>query len=99
MNLTSTVPMTFPEQMHLERGGFVWVHPLYHPILSKSDLLTHFQLSDLRALRRKVLTDETLKQLGIPPSSYKHRSLFTVQESTRIYQVLGITWLRTNQRR
>lgn len=89
---------SFPEQMHIQRGGFVWVHPLFHPILSKSDLVTHFQVSGLKALRRKVLTDDILQQLNIHPDKYKYKSLFTVQESARIYQVLNITWLRTNQR-
>ena len=39
-----------PEKLTTNKHGRIWKHRMVHPILSKSDLLTHFDLTDYRAL-------------------------------------------------
>lgn len=90
---------TLPEVLILERSNIVFIHRVLIPILSKQDLVTHYQLSGLRALRRQVLTDNVLNSCNISQSQYQGKWSFTAEQSARLYQVLQITWLRTNQKK
>jgi len=85
----------FPEHLCINRDNIEFIHRILHPILTKSDLLVHFSIADHRALRKKVFTDKLLKQIGISIKEYRYRSIFTADESRRIYENLSITWLRT----
>lgn len=87
-----------PERLEIVRDGFVWVRPVLKPILTKSDLRTHFGVPDNRALLASVITPEVLALLGLSLEDYKLRSKFSLSESHSIYKALNIAWLRTGQR-
>ena len=89
---------TLPDILILERSNIVFCHRVLMPIVSKQDLVTHYQLSGLRALRRQVLTDDVLKACNISQSQYQGKWSFTAEQSARLYEVLQITWIRTNQK-
>jgi hypothetical protein len=85
-----------PDVLKVHRSDIVFLHRALLPILSKHDLRTHYGLPDLRALRRKVLTDDVLRLCNITPRQYHAKWSFTAVQSAKLYEVLNIVWLRTN---
>lgn len=91
-------PVEMPERLEIAVQGMVYVRPLARQFLTKGDLREHFQLRDNRALLRKVFTPEILAAVEMDIETYKARKEFTLTESARIYEALGIQWLRTGQK-
>jgi len=84
-----------PDKLELIIGGALYIHREEKPILTKTDLVVHYRLSDNRALRSQVFTDEVLLLIGMDKDTYKATGRFNLYQSAKIYEVLKITWLRT----
>lgn len=95
LDFSSMNTPTLPERLTVIRGTITFDHIILHPILYKYDLVVHYQLTDNRALRKKVLTDPVLELAGIKPADFIHTNSFTAAETARLVAALGITWLRT----
>jgi hypothetical protein len=89
-------PIEMPEKLETTAGGSVYVRPLARQFLTKADLRQHFGCCDNRALLRKVFTAEILTAIEMDVNTFKLRKEFTLTESARIYDALGINWLKTS---
>lgn len=104
MTQTLAVPMNTNSfenltKLTIERHGVTYEHAVCFALLTKQDLVFHFGLSDNRALRKKVFTNEVLEECKIDLDTYNLISGFDLLQTFRIKRVLELEWIRVPRKK